>query len=352
MSNNKAARNSNIELLRILAMLMIVALHYLNGSMGGALDPNNIQQGTVNYYIANLFETICIISVNIFVLITGYYSIKVIPDGNYSTGIKKPINLYVIMLFYGVLFFIIALIIGKQELSYTTVLRTILPFFYGKRWFVETYIILMLLSPFLNKLLGSLTKRNYIVLLGIWISLFSVWPSFFNNPPIKDRGYGIVHFITLYMIAGFIKLHISLIKKSKYQFLLIIGTAFCMIGTYFLRNWFNGWNYDFILNIISAVFVLIYFLILESEHNRIINTIAGTTFGVFLIHTDISLMHFIYQDILHCSNYYQSPYFIIHFIVSVLLMFVAGAIIDTMRQLLWKITFDKWFDKIRLVIKA
>lgn len=28
-------RNSNIELLRILSMMMIVGLHYLNGNMGG-----------------------------------------------------------------------------------------------------------------------------------------------------------------------------------------------------------------------------------------------------------------------------------------------------------------------------
>ena len=155
----------------------------------------------------------------------------------------------------------------------------------------------MLLSPLLNKLLCSLSKKSYTVMLVIWISLFSVWPSFFNNPPIKDGGYGILHFITLYMVAGFIKLHITLKKTIRMQILLIAGTALCMIATYLLRNWFNGWNYDFILNILSAVFVFVYFLNQTPRYNRVVNSIAGTTFGVFLIHTDTSLIHFIYQVI-------------------------------------------------------
>lgn len=31
-------RESNIEMLRIIAMLMIVTLHYLNGQMGGGIE--------------------------------------------------------------------------------------------------------------------------------------------------------------------------------------------------------------------------------------------------------------------------------------------------------------------------
>lgn len=352
MNAVKSPRNSYIETLRILAMMMIIGLHYLNASMGGALNQNNIPYGTVNYYISNVLETICIVSVNIFVLITGYYSVSTTKKENYSTGIKKPINLYVIMLFYGLVFLGVAVALKQQELSYSNIIRTVFPFLYRRRCFVETYIMLMLLSPFLNKLLCSLSKKNYAVLLGIWIALFSVWTSFFSNPPIKDAGYGIVHFITLYMIAGFIKLHIELNKKTKIQVLSFFITTVSMIITYFLRNWISGWNYDFILNIVSAVFIFIYFLSMKPRYNGIINRIASTTFGVYLIHTDFSLKNFIYQDILHCNKYYQSSLFIIHFVISVIIMFVIGMIIDALRQFLWKITIDKWLKNVKLTIKA
>ena len=100
MSVKSNLRNSNIEFLRICAMLMIIGLHYLHGSMGGALE--YIEYGSWNYYVSQVAETVCIISVNIFVLITGYYMVS--RKSNYEIGISKPINLYIIMAFYGFLF--------------------------------------------------------------------------------------------------------------------------------------------------------------------------------------------------------------------------------------------------------
>lgn len=73
-------RQSNFELLRIISMFMIVGLHYFNGSMGGALA--EIDNSSPNYYVAFLFESLFIVSVGCFILITGYFSIN-----------KKSINL-------------------------------------------------------------------------------------------------------------------------------------------------------------------------------------------------------------------------------------------------------------------
>ena len=348
MSAKSNQRNSNIELLRILSMLMIIGLHYLHGSMGGALE--NIEYGTLNYYISQAAETVCIISVNIFVLITGYYMVS--PKRVYEIKISKPINLYVITVFYGLIFLMIAIILGKQDLSVQNVLQSVVPFFYGRRWFVEMYIILLLLSPFLTKLLVSLTKKNYIVLLSIWIALFSIWPSFFNNPPINDGGYGIMHFITLFMISGFIRLHVQLPKKILSKCILLLTAAACIICTYFIRNHFSGWSYDFILNIVSATCILVWFLTLKERRSRVINSIASTTFGIFLIHTDFSLSGFIYHDVLHCEDYYSSNTFVFHFIASVLLLFIAGCIIDYLRQFIWKYTFDKWLSKFSIKLQA
>ena len=52
-------RKSNFELLRIIAIIMIIGLHYFNGSMGGAL--RNVVPGEFNYYFAYLFESLFII---------------------------------------------------------------------------------------------------------------------------------------------------------------------------------------------------------------------------------------------------------------------------------------------------
>ena len=67
----KKDRQLNYELLRILAMLMIVCLHYL--SKGGFLGVPAREQISVSGYAAWLIEAFCLVAVNVYVLISGYF---------------------------------------------------------------------------------------------------------------------------------------------------------------------------------------------------------------------------------------------------------------------------------------
>lgn len=67
-------RKSNIELLRIVLILFVIILHYMNASMGGALG--HVQPGTLNYYLDHLIESLSIIAVNVFIIITGISLIR------------------------------------------------------------------------------------------------------------------------------------------------------------------------------------------------------------------------------------------------------------------------------------
>lgn len=87
-------RASNIELLRIVLILMIIILHYLNGGMGGLLL--HVRENSTNYYLGHLLESFCIIAVNVFILITGYFSVN-----KTNISVSKVIRLLLIMIFWG-----------------------------------------------------------------------------------------------------------------------------------------------------------------------------------------------------------------------------------------------------------
>ncbi len=63
-------RERNYEILRILAMLMIVCLHYL--SKGGALAAPTGKLAATGY-TAWFIEAFCVVAVNVYVLISGYF---------------------------------------------------------------------------------------------------------------------------------------------------------------------------------------------------------------------------------------------------------------------------------------
>ena len=92
MENNKIKeeRNIGLDVLRILAMIMIVVLHYLG--KGELLKEQNTDY--LNHVIYWFCECLCIIAVNCYVLISGYFLVKS------DFKIKKFLNLWGQVVFY------------------------------------------------------------------------------------------------------------------------------------------------------------------------------------------------------------------------------------------------------------
>ena len=67
----KTARQSNIELLRILAIMGVIILHYNNPVIGGGIK--FVEKNSMNYYVLYLLESLFACGVNLFMLISGYF---------------------------------------------------------------------------------------------------------------------------------------------------------------------------------------------------------------------------------------------------------------------------------------
>ena len=340
------SRNSTLEILRIISMMMVIGLHYMNQSIGGGLNT----ELKVNIVSSHILESICISSVNIFVLISGYFM-----QSAKTTGLKKAVDLYLVMLFYNLSCFGIATATGIYPFSIQALIYAVFPFFKGMTWFLETYIILLLFAPFINKLLNCLNKESHGFLIFIQIVFFSIWPSFFPSAPILDGGYGITNFITIYFIASYIRKYFLFNNPKKTRFIsLTVYVVSCFVITvssfllYFSQR---AWAYCYIFNILASAALFVFFLNLPKTNLRIVNTIAGTTFGVFILHTMLYFRPLIYHSILHTERYYNSKYQTLHFFICIILIFSVCAIIDYCRQRIWNVTVKKWLDNSRLIKK-
>jgi len=340
----KNSRNSTLEILRIISMMMVIGLHYMNKTIGGGFNT----ELPVNIISSHILESICITSVNVFVLISGYFMLSA-----KTTGLKKAIDLYLVMLFYNLSCFGIATAAGQYPFSVRGLFFAFFPFFAGMKWFLETYIILLLIAPFINKLLNGLNKKAHGFLILIQIMLFSIWPSFFPGAPILDGGYGITNFITLYFIASYIRKYISFQHKKKTRFIAFtVFVVSCLVITVssFL-TYFNqrAWDYCYIFNILASTALFVFFLNMPKTNLKIVNTIAGTTFGVYILHSMLYFQPLIYHSILHTELYYNSEYQTVHFLLCIVLLFTVCAIIDYCRQRIWNVTVKKALDKSRLI---
>ena len=71
-----ASRRSNMELLRIIAMMLVVIVHMCGAALGLPAPKGDIASITSSDWWKLSVESISIIGVNIFVLISGYFGIN------------------------------------------------------------------------------------------------------------------------------------------------------------------------------------------------------------------------------------------------------------------------------------
>lgn len=327
--NKEVIRESNFELLRIMAILMIISLHYLN--FGGALSIHDI--GSKHYYISHLLESFFIIAVNLFVLITGYFNVN-----TKKVKISKLLQLPFLGYLYGTIFLILSIILEIDRISFKSIIKYVQPFLDGGYWFIKIYIILQVISPFLNILLNTLTKKSYQVLLGIMIIFFSLWPSFALFPPNNDAGYGIISFSILYSIGYYLKKHY---KVDRIKWVYLTFYILCMLGTYLwnilqpIVRLDTAWMYNFPLNILGAVFLFLFFSRVNTK-SKVINYISTYTFPIYLIHFNPFIIELVFKRILRCQDFWFSKYFIAHLIISVVTLYSMSFGIEFIRKLIFK----------------
>lgn len=283
----KKVRESNFELLRCIFMFMVVLVHYNNTSMGKAflyVEPNSINQ-----YFTYFMESLAIIGTNGFVLLTGYFSWK-----KEETSLRKPIGLLIYVAAYKVAFFFFNMILLKEPFSIKTFAFSFVP----SNWYITLYVVLVLLSPYINILLKQLTKKSQLTLIVIMMLVFSVWPTVLdvaggvigmdtmgmNTVALNgaDGGYTIVNFVMLYIIGATISQHDLLKHSLKWD---LIGYILCsIILTVQELMLCAGWSYANPIVILSTV---CFFNIFRKIHvsSNVINVISKASLGVFLIHT-------------------------------------------------------------------
>lgn len=202
-------RDSNIELLRIIAILMITIHHTL---LDGRLDRiivngENLISG---WQWAVLLNGFVFVGVNVFILISGYYSIKF--------KWKSVLNLFIFCVFYMFLNFLIQkYMLGESGITGALILKkSITAMTHTPKWFIPCYVVLYFLSPLLNAAIESMTKKQYLYGLGV-LSAYCLWFGYVRHAGVfNDNGYAVGQFIWLYFIGGYIKRFVSQETLKKY----------------------------------------------------------------------------------------------------------------------------------------
>lgn len=291
-----AKRSSNFELLRIVCMLLIICWHTLQFC-------GYEKVGDENWFIMKVFQPFCAVAVDVFVLISGFFGIRL--------NFTKLWSMNWMVTFWSIALFVISVCLGIHKIAPMKDWMFFVPVLTKKYWFITTYFALCLVSLYLNMLVEHLDKRNFQRLLVTCFGAFTVLPTLgccLKFPGLtSDAGYGIVNFMFLYLLGRYIRLYYSSAKKGNWYlfgYLLSMGicSIFQIVYSRLLGFEFNRLvGYDTIFVFLGAVCLFLSFRQMEFS-NKYINLIAANCLAVYVIHLHPIFYSYLFVELMHVNE--------------------------------------------------
>lgn len=319
----KQVRQANFELLRIVAILLISMMHGIRSAYGSTYLINDIAHVIVTA-IGNM-------GVTLFVLIAGFFSIKLRPS--------KVLWLWSVVLFYSLFIFAFHCIDGDilfEEGNIRPFIKefywALTPFSTGTWWFISSYMILLLLSPLFNKAADCISRIHFIYLLFILLCFYSLSPTIllhsFTNEPC---GKSLQNMIFIYFIGRYIAKYgmPSIIRENSIFILLCCITIIFVVNFFIFDPLFMSKDNNLLIIIGSiCVFQLFSKLSITGEQSgKTIRYIATYAFPIYLLNTFL-------LDLLepYYIGFRESWKFLFYYVLSQCIIICISFVIELIRR--------------------
>lgn len=328
-------RNSNWELLRIISMLAIVAGHCFAQSNASRYFVGS------NWVLGNFIGSGSRIAVSMFLFLGTWYMV----DAKFSAS--RILKLWGEVFFYTVIITLLIKLVGFQ-VSIKLIIKSFLPFYGRPLWFASTYLALMLVSPFLQKILTwpRVVLKRLLIVLG----LILIIPSTFSLEMMDQWLCSVVWFMFVFLFMGYYKHYLaSYITIGKFKLLFIGLFMYCILvscnifciyyqnhGVVILKvfskiieNYLG--DYKSLPNILIALPLFIFFQKLDIGKLKLINYIGSAAFSVYIIHQVPAIIPYIWKDVFYASYWLHSSYGIIYMCLVIIIIYVGSLFVDRIR---------------------
>lgn len=357
-------RNANFELLRIIAMLMILVLHY--NSHADTLLHLGMPATGVQVF-ATILEGFCITGLNTYVFLSGYFLSKS------KVRISRILSLICQVYFYTILISLAMMLVGTYTMhsddSVYKLTQYLFPISSEHYWFVTAYIIMYVMAPVMNAAVETLKRKQLkavIIGLLIWFCFIkSVVPVMFVT---DHYGYDFGWFLCLYLIAAYVRKYDVVLfynaRRSLAVFLVSCTIIAVMsIGIYYYNLNYGGLNYyagvpihlNFIFTLTGSLGLFSFFRFYRMRENKaadVVRFVAPYTFGVYLLHMHIEIKdRWVYwlEHLFGTVPVYSVPLYAWHLLRSILVVFAAGVFVDWIRNMIFnyvgRVCANTWLFK-------
>lgn len=326
-----AIRQSNMELLRLLAMLMIMVGHALFFPYPNS---SQIAEAPVLPFLRFSVSGFYVCSVDVFVLISGWFGIR------YKT--ERLLSIIFQTLFFSILIYLVLLLWKPSQYQNLDALSTVILFHSDDYWFIKAYIGLYLFAPLLNKYIESATEkqlRTFLIIFYYFQTIYG-WLNLYGAHWFEG-GFSMVSFMGLYILARYVRLHLN-INRGKFFFLSIymaigigLGLLAFILAALDIKIYGRLLTYTNPLVIIESVCLVVFFSKLHIQ-SRFINAMAASCLAIYLLHAnELILWPYYFGQIKYWSQTQPTTVAFAFSVLWILLFALSSILMDFIRKRLW-----------------
>ncbi len=340
MSGSK--RNSSVELLKVVAIILIVLCHSLPNKASG-VGSVDISMATTNWQVFTMFtfHNLGMIGNVIFVCCSAWFLL----DTSSVKGDK--IAMMIGDCFFLSLAWLLGSLLGGYHLETSVVLKQFFPFTLSTYWFLNCYVLLYALHPYLNKVIDGISEKSLLTFDLIFIVIYCVLQT------LKAYAFfysDLIGFIGIYFIVAYVKRYVVSEKEKNHAmksclWIGVFGYAITtlMLNVVGLKVGFFANQMELLNKITNPFYILIAIglLLMALKHtfyNGLVNYISSLSLIIYMIHTNTIMRNYYRFEIF---GYIEEQYTFNHILLWVLIYFVINLIVSIALAALYNKTLQR-----------
>ena len=342
-------RNYGIDMLRIVAMFMVIILHILG--RGGILD--SVKTFSPNYYIGWFMEIASFGAVNCYAIISGYVCYN-----------KKIRSYNLIHIISSGVFYMILLTVAGYFIVPDADMESVKNSLFHIRivdgwWYLKAYFVAFLIFPYINLIVEKYDNKKLYIMLAVMFVIFSVVPAIVCSDIFLLRGgYSPWWLLIMYFVGAVIKKYDigEKGKKIKYFGFYILAVLLLLL-TKIVVDYVSVKHFDItIINeyfityvspfvVLASVFLVMLFKKIKINKHiaKIIAFMSPLTFGVYLIHTQYYAWEYLDNRFVNYAVI-NPVWFVVYVIFTAVIIYIVCSLIDCVRKYIFGL-FEKFFSK-------
>lgn len=352
----KKERNSSIELLKILAVILIVLSHSMPIKTLYTFDKPSLD---VQHLVFQLFFFLGQLGNIIFIACSGYFLFN-----SKKTKLYKIIDLLLDVIIVVVAFCVVESI-KERTFSINFFAYRIYLVVVGQEFgFIACYLILYLIHPLLNYIIKNLSQTKYLLLCILYLVLYAFTPILvyfiFGTTSAHKSHFGsslLLSFIGLYFLINYVKLYGDAYRKNTKLNVLILLVSCLFLGIIIFFVNFLGMKiskYSYGINVFNGISSPILIIIgisllnlFSTKHfvSKLINTISSLSLFVYVFSENFFMLKLKHNYFNWLYNKYAFNKILIWCLLLAVVTFIGSVIVGIIYKYTIKIFISKANNK-------